>query len=99
MLAHERTERSRVAAFKIIPSNVVARLVLNTSGSREEVHATLDQMRAECRRATGSPSATRGAGPHGLNLGGPRATETLLDRPFGRAPYGLARGRILQRVC
>ena len=45
------TSEAEVAALKIILRNVVARLALDASASREEVRAMLDQMRDECRSA------------------------------------------------
>ena len=45
------TSETEVAALKIILRNVVARLALDASASREDVRAVLDQMRDECRSA------------------------------------------------
>jgi len=45
------TSEAEVAALKIILRNVVARLALDASASREDVRAVLDQMRDECRSA------------------------------------------------
>ena len=65
-----------LSALKIILSNVVARLALKAGGSREEVQATLDQMRAECCSA-----ANRSA----LQRGSASASDTLatIDEFFG----------------
>ncbi|MDQ5814481.1 MAG: hypothetical protein M3289_07165 [Actinomycetota bacterium] len=49
---------AEVAALRIILRNVVARLVLNASASREDVRAMLDQMRDECRRAARNAPGT-----------------------------------------
>jgi len=69
-------KEAELAAFKIILSNVVARLAVTTSNSRQEVQATLEQMRAECRSA-----ANRSA----LHRGGAFASDTLtsIDEFFG----------------
>ena len=45
------TSEAEVVALKVILRNVVARLALDASASREEVRAMLDQMGDECRSA------------------------------------------------
>ncbi len=52
------TSEAEVAALKIILRNVVARLALDASASREEVRAMLDQMRDERRSAARNEAST-----------------------------------------
>jgi hypothetical protein len=52
------TPEAEVAALKIILRNVVARLALDASASREDVRAVLDQIRDECRIAARNEVAT-----------------------------------------
>jgi len=54
-------KEAELAALKIILSNVVARLAVTTSSSRQDVQATLDQMRAECRSAANRSALQRGS--------------------------------------
>ncbi len=52
------TPEAEVAALKIILRNVVAKLALDASASREDVRAVLDQIRDECRIAAPNEVAT-----------------------------------------